>query len=144
MPCDSCNDTTVDINCPEPSGIEGATLYSQYYTQPETPADIFNAGAGYDVTLYTNTSAVNQYITIESNMYISTTTNPHTLTTVYKNDGVTVTTAGTLIHEAPTKSDHTHFMIQELVAPGKSITMNILSDDTSGKLNWLVAMIYKY
>lgn len=144
MACDSCNDTTVNINCPEPSGIEGATLYNVYYIQPETPADINNGGAGYNVTLHTNTTSSNQYIFIETNMYVSTTTNPHTLTTVYKNDGVTVTTAGTLIHKAPTKSDNTHFMIQELVAPGKAITMNILSDDATGKLNWLVAMIYKY
>lgn len=142
-----CTNTGVDCTCPEPSGIQGSTLEAIFTADIVSSESI--AGAGYTATLYTNTSSNNQSVIIESNMYISTSTAPptaapHTITTIYKNDGVTVTGAGTLVHYAPYKSDHTHFLPTTTLAPGKSITLVITSDDADGVLNWLTSVIYKY
>lgn len=140
--CD-CNSTNTNCNCPSPTGIEGSTLDKYFETAFESPQNIYNGGVGYTITLYTNTDSINKNIIIESNMYVSCDI-VHTLSTVYKNDGVIVASAGTMLQTADTKTDHTHFMTPQIVAPGKSITITVLSNDATGLLNWLVAMVYKY
>lgn len=140
MACD-CDKTNIDCTCPDPSGVAAAKINNIVST--ETGITHAINGAGYTMTLYTNTSGGNQRVYAQTNMYI-TSNNPHQITTTYLVNGVAVTYAPMLQNAATVKTDHTHFLNASNLANGDVLSVKIQSSDATGVLVGLVSFIYKY
>lgn len=139
----------VDCECPTLTGTDAAQIVS-YVTNIYTPAQSIS-GAGFDVVLYTNSSAVNQTVLIETNMYLINTEPISVTTTTYKRSTVALTGAGVAVKEkTPSKTDHTHFLPATVLTPGQNISITIVGSPGSGgsagtpTLKWLKSVVYKY
>lgn len=145
MACDcGCTETSIGCTCPPPVTMDGPGLaYILTTTFSGVPADIYNTGLGYTLLLYTNTSTTNQWVMIDSNVYI-TSTNPHTLTTEYyvgtvgSADGSGVMTYGT----ASIKTSATHPSAGKILTPGQSYWIHLLSTDSTARAVTLTSFIY--
>jgi hypothetical protein len=143
MSCNcGCTNTTVSCNCPDPGSISAAKIENIVSEDFEGGQDIYNGGAGYLHTLYTNTSSGNQIVYVQTNSNITCTTT-HDITSEYY---VNATNVGTVQQQttALTATDHTHFMITQTLGPGDILKIKFLSSHIDGKLEWLVSFIYKY
>ncbi len=141
MACDSCNQTNLDCNCPDPEGIAAARP-ENIVSQESGTTHAIN-GAGYTTTLYTNTSTGNQRVIVMTNMYI-TSNNPHQITTTYLVNGVAVTYLPMIQNLASIKTDHTHFLGATNLASGDVLSIKAVSNDATGVLASLTSIIYKY
>ncbi len=141
MSCDSCNQTNIDCTCPDAEGIAGSRLDNIVSTDTGVTHAI--NGAGYTMTLYTNSTTGNQRVFVESNMNI-TADIPHQISTTYLVNGVTTGYSPQLQNLATIKTDHTHFLPGINLAAGDILTINITSSDPTGLLVFLNAFIYKY
>lgn len=135
-----CNNTTINCNCPEPSGIEGAKLDNIISAELGGGQNI--SGIGYTFLIYTNTTSNNQVVYVQTNMNI-TAPSPHNIDVQYIKNGIPV---GTLMEEdlASTKTDFTHFLVATILAPTDTISINVKSNDAGGNLIKLTSFIYKY
>lgn len=135
-----CTETTVNCNCPEPTGIEAARIENIVSAELGGGQNI--SGAGYTHTLYTNSSTGNQIVYAQTNMLI-TCPLVHDITTQYLKNAAPV---GTAMEEdnAVVKTDFTHFITAITLAPGDILKINVQSSDANGTLNMLTSFIYKY
>lgn len=143
MSCDcGCTNTTVDCTCPEPTGIAAAKLENIVTADFGAGQDIYNAGAGYTYTLYTNTSGKNQVVYVQTNLNISCTTT-HNISSGYGLNAVAITMTQ-FDDVANTRTDYTHFAFLLTLAPGDIVKIKLLSSNANGKAVWLQSFIYKY
>lgn len=143
MSCNcGCTNTTVNCTCPDPTGIDAAKLENIVSTTFSGGQDIYNAGAGYTHTLYTNTTSGSQIVYVQTNSRISCTTTHNVQTDYYVNAGAVGVTE--YQDSASTNIDYTHFLVAVTVPPAGIVKLKFLSDNANGKLQWLVAFIYKY
>lgn len=142
MSCDcGCTNTGVNCTCPDPTGISAAKIENIVSAELGAGEDI--SGVGYTYALYTNTSANNQKIYIQTNMYITCTVT-HSIYTDYLLNGVHIGSSAVMYEDLATiKTDFTHFLIAVTTAPGDIISIKAVSDNVNGKLNNLTAFIYK-
>lgn len=141
----SCNCTDclehVDCGCPETLSGVAAALNVSYIETIYSPHTIFG---GYNIPLYTNTSAVNQTILIEVNAYLIA-ANTAIVTSTFLKTAVPLAGTGVVIKEnCPLKSDHTHFLPPTTLTPGDDISITFDSTDATGTIKWIKATIYKY
>lgn len=146
--CDcNCIDTTINCECPPPNPLQGSELDTVLSTTFDgAPLNIYNSGSGASTLLHTNTSSANQTIIINANMYI-TSNSAHTLTSFYFNNGLVTPSAesGTQTYtSAPVKTTLNHILIRTTIGPGDTISLHVTSSDSSARMNWLTAFIYKY
>lgn len=143
MSCDcGCTETTVNCNCPEPTGIEGARIENIISETFGAGEDIYNGGNGYTYTLYTNTSSNSQLVYVQNNMQI-TCTGTHDISSAHQINAVAATFSQ-FDDSAPTRTDYTHFFQALTLAPGDILKLIVKSSDANGKLIWLQSFIYKY
>lgn len=143
MACDcGCTNTTVNCNCPDPEGVAGAKLDNIVSVSFGGGQDIFNAGAGYTHTLYTNSTSGTQIVYVQTNALISCTVSHNIQSDYYLNAGLTGVTQ--YDDNASTRTDYTHFLIATTVPAGGQIKLKFLSNNANGKLQWLESFIYKY
>lgn len=144
----NCADIAIECECSSPSPIQGAELDVVFSTTfSGAPLNIYNSGVGTDTLIYTNTTSGNQYIIAHVNMYITSNT-AHTLSSVfYQNSVPTVLTAGgtqTYI-SAPVKTTLNHILPRLVtLTPGSTLSIHVTSSDSTARMNWLTAFIYKY
>lgn len=144
MSCD-CSECLehVDCDCPSTTGIAGAITVA-FVNTTYTPAQSIS-GAGFNVVLYTNSSAVTQTILVETNMYLIG-TEPATLTTsTYLRSAVALTGAAIAYKEnTPLKSDHTHFLAPTTLTAGQDISITIQGSIGAPTLKWIKSTVYMY
>ncbi len=133
----------VECECPTLSGVDAAQILD-YITNIYTPAQSIS-GAGYTVTLYTNTSSSTQTVLIETNMYLIGTEATSVTTTTYLKNAVALTGAGVAVMEGtPLKTDMSHFLAPTSLPAGQAITINIAGSLGAPTLRWLKSVVYKY
>ena len=143
MSCDcGCTSTTVDCNCPDPTGIEAAKIQNIISATFGAGEDIYNGGNGYTYTIYTNTSSGSQIVYVQNNMQISC-TGTHDISSAYQINAGSPTYSQ-YEDDAPTKTDYTHFFTALTLAPSDVLKLVVKSSDVNGKLIWLQSFIYKY
>lgn len=146
--CDcNCIDTEINCECPPTSPIEGHELDTVISTTFDgAPFNIYNSGSGNDVLLYTNTSSANQSIIMNVNMYI-TSNSAHTLTAfLYQNSTISpLAESGTQTYtSAPVKTTLNSLLVRTAITPGSTLSIHVTSSDSTARMNWLTAFIYKY
>lgn len=146
--CDcNCIETTINCECPPANPLEGAELDTVLSTTFDgAPLNIYNSGSGASTLLHTNTSSANQTILINANMYI-TSNSTHTLTSFFYTNSVVTPSATSGIQTytlAPIKTTLNHLLIYTTIAPGATISIHVTSSDSTARMNWLTAFIYKY
>lgn len=140
--CDSCLDH-VDCTCPTLTGVAGATAVS-YITIGYTPAQDIT-GAGFDLVLYTNSSAVSETVLVETNLYLVGTEPASVTTSTYKRSAVALSGAAIMIKEGtPVKTDHTHFLPPTVLTAGQNISITIVGSLGAATLKILKSIVYKY
>lgn len=139
--CQECLDH-VTCSCPDSGTGVAAALNVSYTETSYSPAQsIFG---GYDVVLYTNSSAVSQTVLIEVNAYLIASSTA-VLTSTFKKSAVALTGTGVLLKEnCPLKSDHTHFLPPTVLTAGQNISITLESSHASGTLRWIKGTVYKY
>ena len=143
MSCDcGCTSTNTNCTCPEPEGIAAAKIENIVSAEFGAGVDINNGGLGYTYLLHTNTSGGNQVVYAQTNVSISSTVT-HNVTGQYLKNA---SNTGYAMYEdlASTKNDFTHFLLATTLAPGDTVSINLLSDNVNGKALWLQSFIYKY
>lgn len=143
MSCDcGCTSTNTNCTCPEPEGIAAAKIENIVSAEFGAGVDINNGGLGYTYLLYTNSSANNQIVYCQTNVSISCTVT-HSIVSTYVKNAAPLTNP---MYEdlASTKNDLTHFLLATTLAPGDTVSINLLSDNVNGKALWLQSFIYKY
>jgi len=141
--CDECLEH-VDCDCLDDSGtVAGATTVA-YINTTYTPAQSIS-GAGFNVVLYTNSSAVSQTVLIETNMFLIGTEATCMTTSTYLRAAVALTGAAIAYKEnTPLKSDHTHFLAPTVLTAGQNISITIQGSLGAPTLKWIKATVYMY
>ena len=131
----------VDCTCPTLTGIDNAVAIAFINTTYDPAQSI--SGAGFNVVLYTNSSAVSQTVLVETNMYLIGTEATSLTTTTYTRSGVALTGAAIGYKEdTPLKSDHTHFLNSTTLAAGQDISIQIQGSLGAPTISWIKSVVY--
>jgi hypothetical protein len=140
--CDECLEH-VDCDCPSTTGITGATTVA-YVNNVYTPAQDIS-GPGFNIVLYTNSSAVTQTVLVETNMYLIGSEATSVTTSKYLRSAVALSGSAVALKEGtPLKSDHTHFLLPTTLTAGQNISITVQGSVGAPTLKWLKSTVYMY